>query len=286
MNDRYGVDPCAAPTFLELASLLRQFGPEHGRFIVNFPFDWRAQVRAHYADLGDVERARLAEMLRIARKSLLPTSTRYSDALPWVKNAEQLKDVQGLIGSLGSKPPFRTVVDVLSDPDALPDCRGGHIARTPAAYAEVARPLFQISSKVVLIDRYFRLRFQTQDSHGTRVEKRYARSLKALIRAAQAEKVEVFKLMVAAKQAMIDIDDGAEFESDLAAILSEVGGSDMEIEYGLLEDHSLDSHPRYLLGNECGLRFDWGFEVRDDNSTNHVEWVGRAALKPLLERFM
>ena len=286
MNDRYGVDPCAALTFVELASLLRQFGPEHGRFIVNFPFDWREQARSNYADLGDLERVRLMEVLRIAKRSLLPTSTRYSGALPWVQNAQQLKDVQGLIGPAGSKPPIRTVFDVLSDPEALPDCRGGHIPRTPTAYADVARPLFQISPKVVLIDRYLRLRYQTQDSHGTRLEGRYVRTLKALIRAAQAEKVEVFKLMVDAKQAMIDIDDGAEFEADLASILAEVGASDIEIEYGLLKGHSLDRHPRYLLGRECGLRFDWGFEVRDDDSTNHVEWIGRAALKPLLERFM
>ena len=287
MNDQFGVDPCAAPTFLELASLLRQFGPEHGRFIVKFPFEWHEQVRAHhYADLGDSDRLRLTELLRVAKRSPLPTSTHYSDALPWLKNAEHLKDIQGLIGPPGSTPPVRTVADVLCDPDALPDCRGDHIARTPDAYANAARPLFQISSKVVLIDRYFRLRYPTQDSHGTRRDNRYARSLKALISAAQAEKVEVFKLMVSDKQTMIDIDKGSEFEADLAAILREAGGSDIQIEYDLLEDHSLDRHPRYLLGNECGLRFDWGFEVRNDNLTNHIEWIGRAALKPLLERFM
>ncbi len=63
MNDRYGVDPCAASTALELAFLRRQFGPEHGRFIVNFPSDWHAHVGMQYPGAGDIERARLTEFL-------------------------------------------------------------------------------------------------------------------------------------------------------------------------------------------------------------------------------
>lgn len=86
---------------------------------------------------------------------------------------------------------------------------------------------------------------------------------------------------------MIGSDNGVEFKADLNAIKRDVGASCIEIEYALLDEkNSLDRHPRYLLGNECGLRFDWGLDVCDDNSTNHVEWVGRAALKPLLKRFL
>lgn len=79
----------------------------------------------------------------------------------------------------------------------------------------------------------------------------------------------------------------ATYITSIDAIKRDVGASCIEIEYALLDEkNSLDRHPRYLLGNECGLRFDWGLDVCDDNSTNHVEWVGRAALKPLLKRFL
>jgi hypothetical protein len=93
--------------------------------------------------------------------------------------------------------------------------------------------------------------------------------------------------MVSPHEVMIKEDEGAGFEADLAVILSDVGGVGVSIEYDLLDaEHSMDRHPRYLLGNECGLRFDWGFDTANDDSTNHVEWVGGAALRPLLERFM
>lgn len=287
MNDRYGVDPCAASTVGELANLLRQFGPEHGRFIFDFPPDWHAQVGGRFPGAGDVQRKYLIELLRKAKRSLLPTETRYSVDLSWARNAERLTGVQGRIGPAGSRPPCRALEDVLLDPDALPDCRGGHIPRTPAAYAEVSKPLFQISRKVVLVDPNFHLRYRLKDSRETRLAYRYVNSFEELIRAAQAGKVEVFKVMVSPSRALINEDDGERFEADLSAIVNDAGVAGIAVEYDLLDEvHSFDRHPRYLLGNECGLKFDWGFDVKNDRSTNHVEWVGAAALAPLLERFM
>lgn len=146
----------------------------------------------------------------------------------------------------------------------------------------------QISRKVVLIDPYFCLRSLPKGSSKTVPDRRYAQSLKALIQVAHAErKVEVFKLMVSPNVALVDDKDGTQFKADLSEMLEDVGATGISVEYALLEaTHSLDRHPRYLLGNACGLRFDWGFATKNDGSTNHVEWVGSAALKPLLDRFM
>lgn len=289
MNDCYGVDPCAATSVADLANLLRHFGPEHGRFIFDFPPSWHGEVLDNFPEVGDFKRKQLLEWLHKAKRSLLPTKARYSAGLAWAQNAEFLnKDARSLIGPAGSRPPCRALEDVLIDPTALPDCRGGHIQRTPEAYADVARPLMQISRKVVLIDPYFCLRYIPQGLSKTVPDRRYARSLKALIQVAHAErKVEVFKLMVSPKKALVDDEYGTQFEADLSAMLIDIGDTGISIEYDFLDAiHTLDRHPRYLLGNECGLRFDWGFETRNDGSTNHVEWVDSVALKPILDRFM
>lgn len=290
MNDRYGVDPDAAASVAELAGLLRQFGPEHGRFIFDFPPDWIAQVRRHFQDASDMRRAQLAELwIHHAKRALLPTKTRYSTALSWPRNAAYLVgEARALIGPSGSTPPCRPLEEVLIDPAALPDCRGGHIPRTPQAYAEAARPLLQISPKVVLVDPHFRLRFRVKDSTAIRPSARHRQSLKALLSAAQSDRrVEVFKLMVSEKEALIEDPGGSRFEADLAEVGNEAGVTGIDLEYDFLDaSHTLDRHPRYLLGNECGLRFDWGFDTMNDNSTNHVEWIGAAALAPLLDRFM
>lgn len=146
----------------------------------------------------------------------------------------------------------------------------------------------QLSPKVVLIDRYFRLR---QKDEPWKQSTSHYRSLKALIQTAHDErKVEVFRLMVSHESAMIAEDGGTGFEAELASIWKEVDATGITLEWDLLDrTHSLDKHPRYLLGRECGLRFDWGFDTvrhASDESTNHVEWIGGAALEPLLKRFM
>src|SRR5688572_20483313 len=97
MNDRYGVDPCSGSTVLELASLLRQFGPEHGRFVLDFPSQWHGYVGNHFSGVGELERARLTELLRRAKRSLLPAETHYSSDQTWAKNAERLGEVKGRI---------------------------------------------------------------------------------------------------------------------------------------------------------------------------------------------
>ena len=60
----------------------------------------------------------------------------------------------------------------------------------------------------------------------------------------------------------------------------------IELEVQSLDQNvATDRHPRYLLGMERGLHFDWGFDIEDAKSTNHVEWISKSALQPLLARF-
>lgn len=291
MNDRYGVDPNAAAAVDDFAKLLRHFGPEHGRFIFDFPPDWFAQVRNYLEDkeVGDYKRSKLTEQwLRTAKRSLLPTKVRYSDALAWAKNAENLDNPSGRIGPAGSRPPCIALENVLIDHETLPDCRGGHIRRTATAYADVARPLMQISRMVVLIDPYFCFHELHKSSGSVRRTDRYAKSLKALIQVANVErKVAVFKLMVSRERATLEGE--AQFVADYRGIRSDVcNATDLQIEHGFLDD-KLGQHARYLLGTDCGLHFDHGFDTpsyKNDDSIQHVEWIGRAALMPLLNRFM
>jgi len=292
MNDRYGVDPNTAAAVDDFAQLLRHFGAEHGRFILEFPPNWHSEVK-RYLDaesIGDVKRLKLREQwLHTAKRSLLPTRTRYLDAHPWAKNAETLENPSGRIGPPGSRPPCIALKDLLIDHDALPDCRGGHIRRTPTAYADVARPMMQISHKVVLVDPYFAFHELSKASGSVRRSDRYANSFKSLIQTAHAErKVEVFKLMVSRARATLLGED--QFVADYHAIRNDVcsAASDLQVEHGFLDD-KFGQHARYLLGNDCGLHFDHGFDTpsnKKDDSSQHVQWIGRAALMPLLKRFV
>ena len=58
--------------------------------------------------------------------------------------------VRKIIGRKGCPATMEPLEKALMDPNGFPDASGGHIQRTATAYAEVARPLLQVSPKIVL----------------------------------------------------------------------------------------------------------------------------------------
>lgn len=290
MNDLYGVDPSAPSDFRDFAQLMRVFDTGEGRFIADYPLGWFHDVRAHMNSLTDIQQMQALELwLKIGRNAVIPTVARFMPARSWPENATALVgEVKKLIGARGCPANLQPLEQALMDPDGFPDARGGHIPRTGRAYAQAARPLLQTSPKVVLVDPYFALRFLHQPTNQTRKSNRHWNSLSALLKEAlKWKRVETFKLMVSAEKALIHDEEGDSFSSDIEALMEEVGAiGSIDMEWDLL-DKSIptERHPRYLLGMASGLHFDWGFDTDDEETTNHVHWMGRSELTPLLKNF-
>ena len=289
MNDLYGIDPVAPSSLRDLSELMRVFGPGEGRFIAEFPGNWFYELQQHMKKLSDIQQMAALEMwLKVGKSAVLPTSARFNSTWTWNENASTLREhVVKLIGTTTCPANLEPIDKVLIDPDGFPDARGGHIPRTAKAYAEAARPLLQTSPKIVLIDPYFKLRYWDQRSAQFRPSERHRKSLEALLRESVVwRRVVCFKLALSKEQAMDCDDSGTVFENDLQQLAINCGAKDIELEYVLLDDKfSTDRHPRYLLGMHRGLHFDWGFDTGDAGSTNHIEWMGKSVLEPLLKRF-
>jgi hypothetical protein len=290
MNDVYGIDPEAPADFQDFVQLMRLFGTGEGRFIVDFPMSWMSAVRTHLSTLSSLEQLKIIELWSSrCAGSVVPTPTRITRYPSWIESAN---DLQGHVKTLVSKrgcPPVAEPIDkMLERPDGFPDARGGHIQRTGLAYAQAARPLLQTSPKIVLVDPYFKLRYFDNNSNSYRRSTRHIDSLKCLLKeSAKWRRVEIFKIMVSKDQALDGDPNGELFKQGLAQIARDADASLIQLEHGLLEASiSTDRHARYLLGMHQGLHFDWGFDVGDPHSTNHVEWMGPSVLKPLLDRFV
>jgi len=297
MNDIYGIDPSAPSTIEEFTQLMRLFGIGEGRFISKFPFDWISRFHDHAKTLSTMEQHRLVQRwIDGAKHSIVPIHTKgnYKEKLSWLENSLLIKDeVVKIIGSKGCAAIGTSLNEALMSPEGFPDASGAHIERSPIAYAKVARPLMQTSPKVVLIDPYFKFRYRdNKDGNRIKFSKRHADSLSALVtEALKWKRVEVFKLFISQKEALIDDYDETTFALDLMEISSRCCVPDNFFEYDLLDPkYSIDRHPRYLLGMHQGLKFDWGFDVdamksEGVASTNHIEWMGEKVLAPLLKRF-
>ena len=117
---------------------------------------------------------------------------------------------------------------------------------------------------------------------------RHWKSLSAILKEAiRWKRVEIFKLMVSEDEALRGDSDGEVFSSNLEQVVEEAGASNLiQIEWDVLDRNvSTERHPRYLLGMASGLHFDWGFDTGEVNTTNHIEWMGRSVLEPLLRNF-
>ncbi len=286
MNDLIGIDPQAPGGLRDLIDLLRLFSPSEGRFIADFPMEWEGQLREHLRSISDLGVMASDEAIKYRLShAILPTSVRFRSSMSWPENAVSLRrEVFKLVGPAGKPSNLVEPIDmVLSDPDAFPDASGALIDRTSHAYVAVARPILMLSRKVVLVDPFFTLRFQS-DSRSTGLPDRRRKVLAQFLHeAVKWKQVEAFEIFYSPSKTGRSLDlQGADFED----VAKEAGATRIAIRVHALDRNESDrQHARYLLGLRNGLHFDHGFDVANDGSKNHVEWISKAVLNPLLDKF-
>ena len=286
MNDLIGIDPQAPSSLRDLSDLVRLFSPSEGRFIADFPMEWESELRVHLRSCSDLGAMAADEAIkhRLAH-AILPTGVRYRSNLSWSENAVSLRnEVVKLVGVTGKPGNLIEPIDkVLSDLDAFPDASGALIERTSHAYAAAARPILMLSRKVVLVDPFFTLKFKS-DSRGVWLpDRRHKVLVNFMEEAVKWKQVEAFEIFYSPSKTGRSMDSqSADFES----VAKEVGATRIAVKVHTLDhEDSNNQHARYLLGLKNGLHFDHGFDVAHDGSKNHVAWVSKDVLKPLLDRF-
>jgi len=286
MNDLYAIDPKAPSSIVELSSLVRLFSPSEGRFIVDFPMGWTAEVREHMSPLSDLCRMTTVEAwIKLSGHAILPSKHLYRNSLTWAENATYIRgDVVKLIGpSVTSKNPVEPIDQALIDPNAFQDSRAALIPRTASAYAEVASPILLRSRKVVLIDPFITFRYKPNNSNSWRDDRR-RNVVKTMLKIAhQGKFMECFEIFYVPENNI----EGADFlDEDLKTLANEIGFANLHVAARpIRKESNTKQHARYLLGLKSGLHFDHGFDTNEDGSKNHVEWMSSSVLIPLLDRF-
>jgi hypothetical protein len=258
---------------------------------MGYPDDWGRRLRDHMDQLSDFDRlVAIERFITDLQPAIVPSPprTRYDDRRGWSENAHSIRDsVYKLIGPPGCSANVEAFRTLLEARDGFPDAREALVPRTVNAYVNAAKPLFLTTTKVVLVDPYFRLRTETGAP-----DTRRRKVLKAFLEAADSGKVRVFKLVVSASKACLGDPSGDRYEKDFAQLANDATGGRIECELEVIDSvsdrASVSQHARYLLGLQSGLQFDWGFDLDDrspNKSTNHVHWLTKPVLDPLLDRY-
>lgn len=158
----YALDPAAVTSWDTARYFLDAFGPWKGRFLAEYPKHW---VRLLLSGLTckDMEKKRITARLEQAKKNRIfyrRPGTSYDGTRTWMENAQEEH----------SRQPFRAIVacSASADPHVLDastvdetDPRwkvdaGQLLSREPAVFVQAFELLLRASSKVVIIDPYFR----------------------------------------------------------------------------------------------------------------------------------
>jgi hypothetical protein len=281
VNERYAVDPDAPCDWRELKLLLDQVGLQTGRFLAQYPTDWALFLRQHFAEASDMDRKRVMELLARRNKVALACGEPFRRHLGWPENAKQSKSssptaFDDVVSLTGNTAGLKSLQDVLYEAGKeWPSGVGAHVPMQAAAYARCAAPLFELSSEVVMVDRFFRLR-----SDSGQWDQRRRRVLEALLQlAAKNLNFQCLRLVFERPKTGSSSTHERAFEDDLELLLGGMRADHFSVDYELRERVG---HGRYLFSIHGGLQYDHGFD-EDARNTNHVHWLALPELEPLLK---
>jgi len=158
----YALDPAAVTSWEVARYFLDAFGPWKGRFLSQYPKHWRRLLLSGLS-CGDVEKKRIEERLRQATNDHVfyhRPDTHYDGTQPWIENARLEHSRQAFRAIIAREASSEDhVLDASTLDETHPRWQAGAgrlVARDATAFAQALDLLLRASSKVMIIDPYFR----------------------------------------------------------------------------------------------------------------------------------
>jgi hypothetical protein len=263
MIHEFAVDPEALAGWQNFRYLVENFGVSQGRLISRFPSKWKRLVYEACEECPPVEKARIVEKLNGIEDKLFSSGRIYDGNLKWIPNAS---------ASHGEKP-FRAIIttaeharstghlDVDNKTWAVP--RGAVVPRTATDMAAAADKLLRCSAEIVFVDPHFG------------GETRFGRPLTAMIQCACDGRVpRRFEYHLTAKSV-----PGHEFSRQLEKqqpyLRIPPGVKLVFVRWNQLDEGDT-LHPRYILTEKGGLRFEHGLDEGNPGETTDVDCLASA----------
>jgi hypothetical protein len=262
MIHEFALDPGVLASWGAFRYFVDQFGVAHGRLISRFPREWKRLVYEACTGCLPVERKRIEESLRSIDKKLISTGRDYLRSRPWINNAIQSH----------AERPFRAILttashaagsDILNAEEVTSETprwkvdRGFPVARQALPMADAAAALLRCSSEIVFVDQHF----YCAAKHGRPL----AQFLTHACSGSPLRRLEYH----------LNADGAADwFREELdkqRRFLNLPPGIRMGFFRWKTVDGGDNMHPRYILTEIGGVRFDYGLDEGADGETTDVE---------------
>lgn len=277
MNERIGLAPRCFQDARELKYILERLGPYEGRFAADFPSAWKRAALEYAEDLGQVEFARIRELLvRHHRSGFIACGLVYSPVDSWTTNARRVQAGANqfalVVADLKEPSEFPRLADV--ELDSLPGSRDWRGQATAENYAALAEPYINATPVLSIVDPHFSIE---RDS-----DFRVVQSLVSRLSSPRCCRLLIFSRMDSSVR-------GADkrLRERAKRILDSTKALREGIDFYFLSDLAdKRQHARYLIGSHGALRFDAGFRHFSDGRLADVSVVDRKLHTDLYGEFV
>lgn len=297
MNELYAFDPESIDVN-RLKKLINFFSLEEGRFVAGYPLNWRADVRekcfSKATSLNQLQGHRLLEKMA-EWSGYMEVSNRFERGrgMSWLDNALNVNRKQKLFKQIfavdevqNEEAEVAKAADFFDDEILIDSGRQGWISPNACDYAKVCRPLFMVSTEIVLYDYKFATRYV--DKGGNVRRDRYRLNvLESLVRSMiEIGRTKRFLLVMNEKH----VGDFERYLDEDLDLVNEVADPNGRLQFGYhLDDGEFkggSSHPRCIFSIKGGLHFDQGFQTNINNEANLVTYLTGDTLRPLQKKLL
>jgi hypothetical protein len=251
----FAVNPECVTSITDLTMLLRTFGFEHGAVISEFPRSWIPEVKGRAQQFEEPTRSAFRDKVDRLKTKAMVRLSRAAEGASWLDRtlaSHRSRPFYGILHTqqVGDCQCFHTAINNDQFPYGL---REGKALRNPEAMVDAVLPLVQSSERFTLIDPYFSPNAEYKEFVERLVNK---------------------KREVGAGKLYIDIhlehDEVGEGPLGIAHInnfkhWAKSLPNNLEIKVRWWDDKkSGELHPRYLITERGGARFDRGFRSPDE----------------------
>lgn len=288
----YAVDPVLFGTFQDYKLWSERFGITRARVISAYPRRWKRLAIQNIQETGPVKRQTMVDGIRRLDEKgkllYLREGSAYDGQRHWLDNAHKEHRSNPFQAIIAKENP-QGYPDILLGEDVDEDTPGFHIEqgciveRKAKAMADAVSLLLRASSRVIFIDPYF---------HPG--ESRFLKPLRAFIdHACRGKPLREIEYHLSHKYENSPPTDA--FRKSCFWALPTIVPATVQFSlFRWLEkvpekehrnDGAQDMHPRYILTDIAGIRFDHGLDEGDPGQTTDVEIIADSIYKQRLSEY-
>jgi hypothetical protein len=264
MLHEYALDPSVLTSWQSFRYFFESFGVSEGRLISQYPKKWKRLVYEACSDCKDIERLRIEQRLADIDEKLFKCGAPFDPAVPWFVNAEANRSA--FCAVISSANPNRHDNVLVADDIQRNDPhwnvpREKPIERNAAAMADCTAKLLAHAREILFVDPHF-----------DPAKSRYRNTLKAFLeKVPDPAKVKRIEYHLSNRLSWQFFQQ--EYTERVSRLLrqgvtvtfirwQEAGGGD-------------SLHPRYILTDLGGIRFEHGLDEEPDGPTVDVSLLDR-----------